>query len=105
MSKKRREKEAEIMRRMLDTETAPAKDGGNTPESSGVKKSNKDTDKTRCPKCGYLLTSRTGCPRCGYHGYIPMSEDETRKTKLILYPVLLVIAVLVYLYVKGYIFN
>ncbi len=55
-------------------------------------------DTVRCPKCQKPLESRRGaCPHCGYHGYIPMSEAEIKRTKLILYPIFVVVAALVIL--------
>lgn len=58
----------------------------------------KHDDIIRCPKCQKPLESRRGaCPYCGYHGYIPMSEAEIRKTKLILYPVFAIVAALIIL--------
>jgi lipopolysaccharide biosynthesis regulator YciM len=52
--------------------------------------------KYRCPKCNSKLASRNEqCPSCHYKGYIPMSDDETKKTKTILFFILLVIALAV----------
>lgn len=49
----------------------------------------------RCPRCGKQRTSRKGaCPHCGYDGYIPMSDAEIKKIKLILYPIAIVLAIL-----------
>ena len=48
-----------------------------------------------CPRCGKPLESRRGaCPYCGYDGYIPMSEAQIKKIKLILYPIAIVLAAL-----------
>lgn len=48
-----------------------------------------------CPRCGKPLESRHGpCPHCGYDGYIPMSEAQIKKIKLILYPVAILLAAL-----------
>jgi len=50
-----------------------------------------------CPHCGKPLSSRKEpCPHCGYHGYIPLSEGETRRIRWVLFAVLLVLALLVY---------
>ena len=98
MSKKRREEEAEILRKMYDGEPA-------APMAEPARKEKKITDDDeviRCPKCGYVLEGRTACPRCGYNGYVPMTKKQTRKVKLILYPIFLIIAVLIFLYTKGY---
>ncbi|MBQ7379460.1 MAG: hypothetical protein IJW70_07285 [Clostridia bacterium] len=52
----------------------------------------------RCPRCNSTLESRRGaCPHCGYDGYIPMSEAEIKRTKLILYPVFAIAAAAVIL--------
>ncbi len=51
-----------------------------------------------CPRCGKPLENRKGaCPHCGYAGYIPMSEAEIKRTKLILYPIFAVLAILIIL--------
>lgn len=48
-----------------------------------------------CPRCGKEVESRkNGCPHCGYSGYIPMTEEEIKRTKLILYPIFAVVAIL-----------
>lgn len=58
----------------------------------------KHDDTIRCPKCQKPLENRRDvCPHCGYHGYIPMSEAEIRKTKLLLYPIFAIAAALVIL--------
>jgi len=52
----------------------------------------------KCPKCGAELDGRKGgCQQCGYSGYIPMSDEEIKRTKLILYPVFAVLAAIVIL--------
>ena len=54
----------------------------------------------RCPRCQKPLENRRdACPHCGYHGYIPMSEAEIKKTKLILYPIAILLAILAILLV------
>jgi uncharacterized paraquat-inducible protein A len=54
--------------------------------------------KYNCPKCHSKLANRTDkCPRCGYQGYIPMSENETKKIRWILFVIILIAAILVYL--------
>ena len=48
-----------------------------------------------CPHCGKKIESRkNGCPHCGYRGYVPLTEAEIKRTKLILYPIFIVIALL-----------
>ena len=53
------------------------------------------SDEVRCPQCGYRFPAARQCPRCGYSGYIPMSEQQTKRIRWILFPVLQVIAVIV----------
>ena len=103
MNKKKREEEAEILRKMFsDTDGEPNSDA---PPKESVKKTAKnsqsDDDVIRCPRCGYVLPSRSSCPRCAYNGYVPMTKAETKKVKLILYPIVLIIVVLVILWQKG----
>lgn len=55
-------------------------------------------DQIRCPRCGKEMTDRkSSCPHCGYYGYVPMSEAQIKRTKLILYPIFAVVAALVIL--------
>ena len=55
----------------------------------------RDKHSIRCPRCGKSLEKRRGaCPHCGYDGYVPMSEAEIRRTKLILYPIAIILAIL-----------
>lgn len=103
MSKEKREKEAEILKKMLsDTDSEPER---STPAKASAKKTetaaSSDDDIIRCPRCGYVLQSRSSCPRCAYNGYVPMTKAETKKIKLILYPIVLIIVVLVILWQKG----
>jgi|GEM_PF-2584707 len=52
----------------------------------------------QCPKCHKLISSRKEpCKYCHYSGYIPMSEDETKKIRSILFFVILAIAIVVYI--------
>ncbi len=49
----------------------------------------------RCPRCQKQRDHRKGsCPHCGYDGYVPMSDAEIKKIKLILYPIAIVLAIL-----------
>ena len=107
MSRKKREEEAEILKKMYSDDGTQAE----SPSSSSAKPSAAhrsdsgiadDDEVIRCPKCGYVLSGRTSCPRCGYNGYVPMTKKQTRRVKLILYPIFLIIAVLVFLYINGY---
>ncbi len=60
---------------------------------------NKQTDQINCPRCGKPLEDRKSpCPHCGYAGYIPMSEAQIKKTKLILYPVFAIIAIFIIIF-------
>lgn len=60
-------------------------------------------DQISCPRCGKALEDRKGCPHCGYHGYIPMSDAQIKRTKLILYPIAVAVAavVILILYLAG----
>ena len=53
-------------------------------------------DVRQCPRCGHRFIGAPTCPRCGYNGYFPMSEERIKRVKWILYPILLVAAVVVY---------
>ena len=99
ISDKRKEEE-EILKKMFDGTESPSNMTSKV-EKKPASSPKTDSSGIRCPKCGYLLENRRGCPRCGYNGYIPMSEEETKKTKLILYPIVLVVAILIYLITKG----
>ena len=54
-----------------------------------------------CPKCGKETSYTTMCPHCGYQGYMPLSEAATKRVRLILFVVILAVAAVVYLFVKG----
>ena len=104
MNKKKREEEERILKEMLSSSDGDKKEKNSISHSDTPSKSNNvesDDDVIRCPKCGYVLPSRTTCPRCGYNGYVPMSKAETKKIKLILYPILTVIVIVVILWQKG----
>lgn len=104
MKKNKREEEAEILRKMLSdsdtepkkTETVKAKE-----EKSSSSSERDDGDVIRCPKCGYVLASRSTCPRCGYNGYVPMTKSETKRIRMILFPIILIIAIIYILWQKG----
>lgn len=109
MSKKKKAEEQEILKKMFEddgsvkpsgsAEVPPEEERHSVKEKTKRRKDAPDT--VRCPKCGYVLDDRSGCPRCGYHGYIPMSESQTKKIKYVLYPILLIAAIILVLYVKG----
>jgi len=103
MKQSRREKEKEILRQMKEgLDQANANESASDSPKKKKEQKNGDDEIIRCPQCGYVLTSRGPCGRCGYSGYVPLSEKQTKRIKLILYPILLVIAVLFYLYKMGY---
>ena len=106
--KSAKEKELEILRKMHEDDEredevfTPARDGAESEHRTGDTEIKSKADRV-CPKCGAAVGNVSMCPHCGYRGYMPMSEKKIKRTRLILYPIVLVIAVLVYLYVKGYI--
>lgn len=104
MKKNKREEEAEILRKMLsDSDAEPKK--AETAKAKADKNSSSserdDGDVIRCPKCGYVLSSRSACPRCGYNGYVPMTKSETKRIRMILFPIILIIAIIYILWQKG----
>jgi hypothetical protein len=51
----------------------------------------------QCPSCHKSLSSRKEpCKYCGYKGYIPMGDDEIKRTRVVIFIILFVIAVAVY---------
>lgn len=55
----------------------------------------KNSHEIQCPRCGKLRKSRHGaCEHCGYDGYVPMSDEQIKKIKLILYPIAIVLAII-----------
>jgi len=55
-----------------------------------------------CPRCHQPLSNRKDpCPHCGYRGYIPMSESETNRIRLILFVILLAVAIVVYIVTRS----
>jgi uncharacterized paraquat-inducible protein A len=52
----------------------------------------------QCPKCHKLLSTRKEpCKYCHYDGYIPMGDAEIKKTRAVMFVIILVIAVVVYI--------
>jgi len=108
--KSARERELEILRRMHEDDEGgqekftPASNAAKTKESGDKQDKKEDKNKADriCPKCGSAVGNISMCPHCGYRGYMPMSEKKLKRTRLILYPIFLAVAILVYLYVKGY---
>ncbi len=80
-----------------DTQEDPA------PEEESPKKKGgffSGDDKIYCPRCRHRLESRHACPYCGYNGYIPMSEKQTRRIRLLLFPLILIIAIILFFIIK-----
>lgn len=99
---KRKAEEEEILRKMFSDENISQSDEDRDASCVEQKRDAKKDDVIKCPSCGCVLPSRSACPRCGYTGYVPMAKSSTRRIKLILYPILLVIAVIAYLYSIGF---
>lgn len=99
---KRKAEEEEILRKMFSEENISQSDEDRDASCVEQKRDAKKDDMIKCPSCGCVLSSRSACPRCGYTGYVPMAKSSTRRIKLILYPILLVIAVIAYLYSIGF---
>ncbi|XMB72096.1 hypothetical protein RJI07_08305 [Mycoplasmatota bacterium WC30] len=52
----------------------------------------------QCPSCHKLISSRKHpCKHCGYSGYIPISDEQTKKIRMVLFIVILVAAIVVYI--------
>lgn len=52
----------------------------------------------QCPKCHKLLSSRKEpCKYCHYDGYIPMGDAEIKKTRAVLFIIILIAAVVIYI--------
>lgn len=59
--------------------------------------SNRPNPTYSCPKCQTKLTNRSEpCPSCGYKGYVPLSDLETKKIRMILFVVLSVLVIVIY---------
>ncbi len=114
MSSKRKEEEERVLREVFgddydsdnavaeEVPSSPADDtDGKEPADAPAESSKKNglflNDKIHCPRCSHLLKDRHGCPYCGYNGYIPMSAKQTLRIRLILFPVIALIAVVLYL--------
>jgi len=70
-------------------------DQGDTPKKVEPKLTPKPF---QCPSCHKALSSRKEpCKHCGYKGYIPMSDDQIKKTRFILFIVILAVAIVVYI--------
>lgn len=100
--KDKKQKEKEILDSFLEDEYTDDtdNDAGSDPEETVYsEKENKTADKgdtIRCPRCARVLFDRSRCPYCGYSGYIPMTKSETKKIKLILYPIAIVALIIAY---------
>ena len=52
----------------------------------------------RCPQCQKTLYNRKeACPHCKYQGYIPMSSEEIKKIRIVLFIIILIIALIVFI--------
>ena len=106
MSKKSKERERIILEKMYGGDEKC--DDGSTEaeketESASAEEYLNEKNSVPCPACGQRLKTGTRrCPKCGYSGYIPLTLEQTVKIRLILFPVLLIIAALIYLYFRGY---
>ena len=55
-----------------------------------------------CPACKRMLYSRKeACPHCNYSGYIPMSDEEIKRIRRILFWIILAIAIAVFIFMKS----
>jgi hypothetical protein len=55
----------------------------------------------KCPRCYKALSSRKEpCKHCGFNGYIPLSEAEIKKTRFIMFFVILALAIIAYVIVS-----
>ena len=110
MSKKSKEEERRILERMYGNEKSDKTEEKSEADTDGKADADADTsgqtderNSVPCPICGHRLKAGTKvCPKCGYSGYVPLTDAQTAKIRLILFPVILVIAVIIYLYVRGY---
>ena len=98
---KRKNEEEKIMREMREAMAEQKrKEGVETEEPRQSAKSTSKKEEIRCPRCGHLLADRKGCPYCRYTGYIPMSKQQTKRIKYILYPILLLAAIVLFILAK-----
>ncbi|MBO4501935.1 MAG: hypothetical protein J5760_06810 [Clostridia bacterium] len=103
----KKEYEREILRRMAEdgAEEAPEQDGAETGETeeedAGKEEYIDERDSRKCPRCLKEVGKANVCPHCGYNGYIPMSKRSIMKTRLILWPIVLVIAVIIFIIVRN----
>lgn len=52
----------------------------------------------QCPSCHKSLASRKEpCKHCGYKGYIPMSDEQIKRIRFVLFFVILAVAIVVYI--------
>ena len=66
--------------------------------SSNVKHPESFPKPYQCPSCHQSLSSRKEpCKHCGYKGYIPMGDEEIKKTRIILFIIILFTAIVVYI--------
>ncbi|MBP5155937.1 MAG: hypothetical protein J6252_05080 [Clostridia bacterium] len=106
MKKSKKEYEREIMRRMAEEDggSGNAQDGPeeDAPAAEETEEEFVDErDSRKCPRCYKEVGSAKVCPHCGYNGYIPMSKRGIMRIRLILWPVLLAIAAVIYFILKN----
>lgn len=71
------------------------------PNNEPVKQSTQLSKPYQCPSCHRLLSSRKEpCKYCGYKGYIPMGDEEIKRTRTVLFIVILIIAIAVYVLMR-----
>ena len=97
MNSKKRLEHEKIQEFLKETQ----KDSPNTSENSQethAKRPETLSKPFQCPSCHQSLSSRKEpCKHCGYKGYIPLSDDQIKRTRLVLFIVLSIIAIAVFI--------
>ncbi len=88
----RRAEENEILKQMRDA-------AGETPAGSAAEEPAGQAASAKNKEAGGKYVDPSLRPTGGYQ---PLTDEQIRKTKLILWPILFVIAVIVYLATRGY---
>lgn len=108
MSKKRREKESEILKQMDEAMKEQSQEqeteSAETPQTEAPAKKgkifgiieDKTPDEIHCSKCGTLMEKGV-CPTCGHRIYVPMSEEKKGKIRLIVTGVAMAIFVVIFI--------
>lgn len=98
----KKEYEREIMRRMAEETAEEAGESAKAGEQEPAEEEYVDErDSRKCPRCLKEVGKANICPHCGYNGYIPMSKRSIMRTRLILWPILLATAIIIYLVVRN----